>query len=148
MVSKNPGFVHGFSKSFPPMDFPPHGFWIFGEAAGAADKNQDWTSLFSLGNFRNLSVSKNGSFLNPVMAVFGSIGPSDPFTRLPSGSLEIRPWRPFLFFVGRSRGLPENPWGGKSMGWKILGKSRIFGNPDFTKKSRFENELAVFHKVV
>ena len=25
------------------MDFPPHGFWIFGEAAGAADKNQDWT---------------------------------------------------------------------------------------------------------
>ena len=24
-------------------DFPPHGFWIFGEAAGAADKNQDWT---------------------------------------------------------------------------------------------------------
>ena len=26
-----------------PMDFPPHGFWIFGEAAGAADKNQDWT---------------------------------------------------------------------------------------------------------
>ena len=31
------------SKDFPPMDFPPHGFWIFGEAAGAADKNQDWT---------------------------------------------------------------------------------------------------------
>ena len=25
------------------MDFPPHGFGIFGEAAGAADKNQDWT---------------------------------------------------------------------------------------------------------
>ena len=27
------------------MDFPPHGFptpWIFGEAAGAADKKQDW----------------------------------------------------------------------------------------------------------
>ena len=35
------------SMDFPrishPMDFPPHGFWIFGEAAGAADKNQDWT---------------------------------------------------------------------------------------------------------
>ena len=26
-------------KNFPPMDFPPHGFWIFGEAALAADKN-------------------------------------------------------------------------------------------------------------
>ena len=29
-----------------PMDFPPHAFptpWIFGEAAGAADKKQDWT---------------------------------------------------------------------------------------------------------
>ena len=39
----------GFSKDFPwisqgfSMDFPPHGFWIFGEAAGAADKKQDWT---------------------------------------------------------------------------------------------------------
>ena len=35
------------SMDFPrishPKDFPPHGFWIFGEAAGAADKNQDWT---------------------------------------------------------------------------------------------------------
>ena len=54
-------------------------------------------------------------------------------------------WRPILFFVGRSRGLPENPWGGKSMGWEILGKSmdksRIFGNSDFDKKSRFENKL-------
>ena len=42
----------------------------------------------------------------------------------------------------------QNPWGGKSMGWEILGKSmsksRIFGNPDFGKKSRFENELVVF----
>ena len=75
-----------------------------------------------------------------------------PFTRLPSGSLEIRPWRPILFFVGRSRGLPENPWGGKSMGWEIFGKSmdnsRVFGNSDFDKKSRFENKLAVFHKVL
>ena len=53
-------------------------------------------------------------------------------------------------YVGRSRGLPENP---KSMGWEIHGvgnswksmnKSRIFGNPDLTKKSRFENELVVF----
>ena len=42
-VSKNPGFVHGFPRISHPMDFPPHGFWIFGEAAGAADKNQDWT---------------------------------------------------------------------------------------------------------
>ena len=54
-------------------------------------------------------------------------------------------FRPILFFVGRSRGLPENPWGGKSMGWEILGKSmdksRIFGNSDFDKKSRFENKL-------
>ena len=55
-----------------------------------------------------------------------------------------------MVFVGRSRGLPENP---KFMGWEIHGvgnpwesmnKSRIFGNPDFTKKSRFENELVVF----
>ena len=39
----------------------------------------------------------------------------------------------------------QNPWGGKSMGWEILGKSmdksRIFGNSDFDKKSRFENKL-------
>ena len=39
--------ILGLSMDFPrishPMDFPPHGFWIFGEAAGAADKNQDWT---------------------------------------------------------------------------------------------------------
>ena len=32
-----------FPRISHPMDFPPHGFWIFGEAAGAADKNQDWT---------------------------------------------------------------------------------------------------------
>ena len=42
--------------------------------------------------------------------------------RLPSGSREILPWRPILVFVGRSRGLPENP---KSMGWEIHG----VGNP-------------------
>ena len=39
----------------------------------------------------------------------------------------------------------ENPW-------KILGrsmdKSRVFGNSDFGKKSRFENKLAVFPKVL
>ena len=55
-----------------------------------------------------------------------------------------------LFFVGRSRGLPENP---KSMGWEIHGweilgkpmnKSRIFGKPYFGKKSRFENTLVNF----
>ena len=38
------------------------------------------------------------------------------------------------------------------MGWEILGKSmsksRIFGKPDFGKKSRFENKLAVFHKKI
>ena len=27
-------------------------------------------------------------------------------------------------------------------------KSRVFGNPDFGQKSRFENKLAVFHKVL
>ena len=32
--------------------------------------------------------------------------------------------------------------------WKILGKSRVFGNSDFGKKSRFENKLAVFRKVL
>ena len=36
--------------------------------------------------------------------------------------------------------------------WKILGKSmdksRVFGNSDFGKKSRFENKLAVVHKVL
>ena len=41
------------SMDFPrishPMDFPPHGFWIFGEAAGAADKNQDWTPIHESG---------------------------------------------------------------------------------------------------
>ena len=46
----------------------------------------------------------------------------------------------------------ENPWGGKSMGWEILGKSmdefRVFGNSDFGKKSRFENKLTVFCKVL
>ena len=65
-----------------------------------------------------------------------------------------------LFFVGRSRGLPENPWGGKSMGWEIHGweiheweilgksidKSRIFGKPDFGEKSRFENKSAKFFR--
>ena len=43
----------------------------------------------------------------------------------------------------------QNPWGGKSMGWEILGKSmsnRYFGKPDFGKKSRFENKLVVFRK--
>ena len=28
-----------------------------------------------------------------------------------------------------------------------MDKSRVFGNPDFVKKSRFENNLAVFCKV-
>ena len=42
-VSKHPWFAHGFSKNFPPHEFPPLWFWIFGEAALAADKNQDWT---------------------------------------------------------------------------------------------------------
>ena len=36
--------------------------------------------------------------------------------------------------------------------WKIHGKSmdksRVFGNPDFGDKSRFENKLAVFRKVL
>ena len=54
-----------------------------------------------------------------------------------------------LVFVGRSRGLPENT---KSMGWEILGKSmdksRILGNSDFGEKSRFENKLVVFRKVL
>ena len=36
-VSKNPGFVHGFSNDFPWISSPPPP-WIFGEAAGAADK--------------------------------------------------------------------------------------------------------------
>ena len=44
------------------------------------------------------------------------------FCAWPLGSREIRPWRPILVFVGRSRGLPENP---KSMGWEIHG----VGNP-------------------
>ena len=30
--------------------------------------------------------------------------------------------------------------------WKSMSKSRIFGNPDFDKKSRFENKLANFLK--
>ena len=46
----------------------------------------------------------------------------------------------------------RTPWGGKSMGWEILGKSmsksRFFGNPGFGEKSRFENKLAVFHKKI
>ena len=65
-------------------------------------------------------------------------------------------WRPVFswFLSAASAASPkiQNPWGGKSMGWEILGKSmsksRIFGNPDFTKKSRFENELVVFHNVI
>ena len=75
-----------------------------------------------------------------------------PFTRLPSGSLEIRPWRPILVFVGRSRGLPENPksMGWEIHGWKILGKSmdnsRNFGNSNFGNKSRFEHKLVFFTK--
>jgi len=31
----------------------------------------------------------------------------------------------------------ENPW-------KSMDKSRVFGNPDFCKKTRFENKLTVF----
>ena len=42
-VSKIPVFVHGFSKNFPPHEFPTPWFWIFGEAALAADKNQEKT---------------------------------------------------------------------------------------------------------
>ena len=38
------------------------------------------------------------------------------------------------------------------MRWEIHGrsmdKSRVFGNPDFGEKSRFENKLAVFRKVL
>jgi hypothetical protein len=45
----------------------------------------------------------------------------------------------------------KNHWGGKSLGWEILGKSmnksRIFGNSDFGEKSRFENKLVFFCKV-
>ena len=37
----------------------------------------------------------------------------------------------------------ENPW--KILG-KSIDKSRVFGNPDFGKKSRCENKLAVFVK--
>ena len=43
----------------------------------------------------------------------------------------------------------QNPWGGTSMGWEILGKSmdtsRICGNSEFGKKSMFENKLAFFY---
>ena len=58
-----------------------------------------------------------------------------PFTRLPSGSLESRPWRGKIF-VGRSRGLPENPWGGKSMEnpWKIHGQIQGFWKLRFRQK--------------
>ena len=42
-VSQNPGFVHGFSKNFPPMDFPPHGFptpWILDFRGGRGSGRQ------------------------------------------------------------------------------------------------------------
>ena len=50
------------------------------------------------------------------------------------------------------RRLPREPGHGVENPWKILGKSmdksRVLGNPDFGKKSRFENKLAVFCKVL
>ena len=43
---------------------------------------------------------------------------------------------PILFFVGRSRGLPENPWGGKSMEnpWKIHEQIQGFWKLRFRQK--------------
>ena len=61
-------------------------------------------------------------------------------------------WRPVFswFLSAASAASPkiQNPWGGKSMGWEILGKSmnkyRYFGNWIFGKTSWFENKLADF----
>jgi len=56
------------------------------------------------------------------------------------------------FFVGGAPAPPPTFFVGLRPPWKILGKSmdksRVFGNPDFGKKSRFENKLAVFCKVL
>ena len=108
-----------FPRISHPMDFPPHWFWIFGEAAGAADKNQD------------RMIAR--------MTIFLGVG----WGRSPWNDLGIpvgvQSW--FLSAAPAASPKIQNPWGGKSMGWEILGKSmnknRISGNPDFCKKPRF-----------
>jgi hypothetical protein len=40
-------------------------------------------------------------FLQKIQIFSFSAYRAPPFTRLPSGSREIRPWRPILVFVGR-----------------------------------------------
>ena len=58
--------------------------------------------------------------------------------------------------IGDERARPIEPdLESPAMGWEIQGKSmdesmdesRVFGNPDFGKKSRFENKLVVCCKV-
>ena len=64
------------------------------------------------------------------------------------------PWRPEADngLLGGAPAPPDPPtfFVGLRPPWKILGKSmdrsRVFGNPDFGKKSRFGNKLAVFAK--
>ena len=58
------------------MNFPPHGFWIFGEAAGAADKNQDWPTqvvFLAGGALPNSKLGKTGET--------GQSVPGDPLGR-------------------------------------------------------------------
>ena len=74
------------------------------------------------------------------MSVGGTIGCLQAAWRF---GLGVQSW--FLSAAPAASPEIQNPWGGKSMGWEILGKSmdksRFFGNSDFDKKSRFENKL-------
>ena len=103
-----------FPRISHPMDFPPHGFWIFGEAAGAADKNQDWkprleTSIFSISwifDVLDACLMVHGSWLKahgswPREARGGSWlmarcrpGPGDPQARGAGPGPGARLWLP------------------------------------------------------
>ena len=58
-VSKNPGFVHGCSKNFPSMDFPPHGFptsWIWDFRGGRGSGRQKPRLETKIGNINSMSL--------------------------------------------------------------------------------------------
>ena len=56
------------------MDFPPHRFWIFGEAAGAADKNQE---AFSGSLWRHMVFIKVGQTLSETAHKLSKVVPDD-----------------------------------------------------------------------
>ena len=88
-------------------------------------------------NFNVLEIASKESILSR-----GSPGHLDYlFLDIPPTYFPKGPWRPILVFVGRSRGLPENP---KSMGWEIDG----VGNPWVGNSWKINEQIQDFWKPI